>query len=77
MKVLAKYAGGIHGLIQAAIRSDGVLFMRFQDKTRYGYKYGPWKEKGNVGSVIPQTLQAGFSTLFKSDFPCRLPKGDR
>lgn len=75
MKVLAKYAGGIHSLVQASIRSDGVLSWNLMNKTPYGYKYGPWKEKGKVGSVIPQTLQAGFSTLFKSDFPCRLPKG--
>lgn len=80
-KAIQTYTGGINGLIEAAIREDGVLFKRYQDKTRYGYRWTGWKEKGNCDvNNIPKTIEAGFATLYKADpiydkslINCRLP----
>ena len=78
MKAIKKYTGGIHFLIQAAIAEDGRLFTRTQDKTRWGYSWGKWKEKGKLDvNNLPGTIPAGFSTLYPTskynDFGARLP----
>jgi len=79
MKAIKKYTGGIHGLVQAAVREDGVLFKRYQDKTPYGYRWGAWKREGVLDVAnLPSELSSGFSTLRPvtvcRDFGCRLPK---
>ena len=75
-KILATYKGGIHSLIHAAIRSDGALFKRHQRKTSYGYQWSAWRLEQFVSTEnIPLSLNAGFSTLFKTSSPekWRLP----
>jgi hypothetical protein len=63
-KAVRTYKGGIHGLIHAAILSDGVIFIRYQSKTAHGYRWGKWSAIGKCDpGQIPDTLSAGFSTL--------------
>lgn len=69
MKAIKKYSGGIHFLIQAAIREDGVLFTRTQTKTRYGRQWTPWRRRDQFNPTeLPSTVQSGFSTLH----PCTI-----
>ena len=77
-KAIKKYTGGIHGLIQAAVREDGALFMRFQNKTRWGYRWTAWKFVRQLDTAnLPESIEAGFSTLYwpsiYTDFNPRLP----
>lgn len=73
-KAIKTYAGGIHGLVEAAVRPDGALFKRYQDKTPWGYRWGAWKLSGSVDvNNLPATLPSGFSTLFPKAFNVRLP----
>jgi len=73
-KAIKAYAGGIHGLVHAAVRSDGALFKRYQDKTPYGYRWGAWKLSGSVDvNNLPATISSGFSTLYPTDRNFRLP----
>lgn len=63
-KAIATYAGGIHGLVHAAIRADGALFKRYQERTRYGYKWPAWKFIETIDPKnIPATISSGFSDL--------------
>lgn len=77
-KAIAKWKGGIHSLVEAALRGDGVLFNRYQNKTPYGYRWSAWKEAGKIDiNAIPETIPSGFATLRKpgmyNDFSARLP----
>lgn len=78
---LAIYAGGIHSRVEAAIRKDGQVFRRYQERGRWGYAWTPWRRKETVDvNNIPHSLESGFSTLRRVDsdpyrsFKCRLPK---
>lgn len=78
MKIVKKYAGGINFLAQAAIRADGALFMRVQERGPYGYKWSPWRLKRTIDPLNPpNTVAAGFANLYPvnryNDFGCRLP----
>lgn len=62
------YEGGIHGRKELAIRDDGALFERFQDKTIYGYRWSAWRATGEVlghneRANPEQFRSAGFSTM--------------
>ena len=77
-KAVKKYKGGVHSLIEAAVRGDGALFCRYQNKTMYGYRWSAWVKKGRLDVLnLPGTITAGFSELFPvdcyTDFACRLP----
>jgi len=68
-KAIALYEGGIHGLTERAIRDDGAVFVRYQDKTPWGYRWGAWKATGEVlghnQRNNPETMiEFGFSKLF-------------
>ena len=63
-KAIKTYTGGIHSLIQAAVREDGALFQRCQNRTPYGYRWSAWHCVGQVDAANPPaTIEAGFSTL--------------
>ena len=70
-KPIALYEGGITGLIEKAVRQDGTIFARYQNKTIYGYRWSAWKPEGKFTEEqienLPFQLEAGFSTLFKSE----------
>lgn len=77
-KAIAKWTGGRLARVEAALRSDGVLFKRYQERSAYGYRWGKWKESGRLDlAAIPGTLGAGFATLYPpdqyTDFNPRLP----
>lgn len=88
-KAIAIYTGGIHSLIQVAVRTDGVLFRRHQSKTRFGYAWGAWKSSGAILAAAdtppaeisgltratPDGANANASTLFnaKGEIRVRLP----
>lgn len=77
-KAIKTYTGGIHSLIQAAVREDGALFQRSQDRTPWGYRWSAWRfvRQLNVES-LPTEISAGFSTLrppsVYTAFKARLP----
>lgn len=48
LKAVKLFCGGIHGLQEIAVRSDGAVFKRYQDKGPYGYRWGAWKSQGRV-----------------------------
>lgn len=79
MTVIAKFVGGIHARVQVAVRHDGVVFQRFQNKTFRGYQWSKWQTRGTVDPFnVPSSMSSGFSTLyapdFYTDFNPRLPK---
>ena len=69
-KAIALYTGGIQSLTEVAIREDGRVFQRYQNRDpRYGYRWGAWKATGevlgeNARNNPEQSRSAGFSTLF-------------
>lgn len=72
-KAIALYTGGINFLVERAVREDGVVFQRLQDKhPRFGYRWGPWKTTGevygeNMRANPPASVVCGFATLFLRD----------
>ena len=67
-KAIALFNGGIHEGRQYAVREDGAVFKRFQEKhPRYGWRWGKWKATGEtLGENARQnldTMQSGFCTL--------------
>jgi hypothetical protein len=47
-KAIAIYTGGIQSQMQVAVRDDGTMFWRGQNKTRFGYSWSPWTATGEV-----------------------------
>lgn len=77
-KAIKTYTGGIHGLIQAAVREDGALFQRYQNKTPWGYRWTAWMLQGQLDPAnLPECIESGFSTLrppsIYQAFNARLP----
>jgi len=73
-KPIATWAGGIHSLTQFAARADGALFQRHQNRTPYGYRWGAWRQVGNVDTTaLPTSISAGFSNCYRSLVSARLP----
>jgi hypothetical protein len=79
-KAIKLYRGGISGLTEYAVREDGALFARFQDRGPRGYRWGAWKPRGKVDPKnLPAFIESGFSCLYPADptyNPCdkfRLP----
>lgn len=78
-KAIAKYSGGITGLVEIAIRADGQVFRRYQNKGAYGYCWTAWKAGETVDvENLPGSFTAGFGNAYPvrdsySDFKCRLP----
>jgi len=71
-KAVAIFTGGIHSLTQYAVRDDGAVFKRFQEKHfRYGYRWTSWTATGEtMGHNAQQAtteLQSGFSTLRRAE----------
>ena len=68
-KAIALYEGGIHYRIEKAVREDGVVFERAQEKDpRYGYKWTRWQATGtrlgdNEKHNPEPSIPAGFSIL--------------
>ena len=78
MKAIAKYAGGFTFKAQAAVRADGAIFRRVQEKTAWGYRWTAWRKSGSCDPASPpETIPCGFSDLrrptFYTDFNPRLP----
>lgn len=68
-KAIKTYAGGINFKAQAAIRADGVIFMRVQERTRFGLNWTPWKERGVCDPANPPaTIPCGFSDLRPANY---------
>lgn len=76
-KAIKVYKGGIHSLIEAAVRADGAEFRRYQNKTLFGYRWTAWRATGMQHDVtnLPTSLSAGFSTMYPPQCPrnVRLP----
>lgn len=67
-KAIKLYRGGVHGLVEYAVREDGALFSRFQDRGPYGYRWGAWRASGRMDpNSLPPCIESGFSTLYPSD----------
>lgn len=70
-KAIAIFTGGITELRQAAIRDDGAVFIRMQERTRFGLSWSAWRATGEVlGENSRQgmaEIQCGFATLRKAD----------
>lgn len=66
-KAIAIYKGGIHGLIEYAVREDGQMFARYQDRGPYGYRWGSWREKEKIDvAALPASIESGFSLLHRA-----------
>lgn len=68
-KAIALYQGGIHNLVEVAVRTDGRVFERWQSKGMYGYQWSAWKATSetmgeNMRANPPTSRSAGFSTLW-------------
>ena len=64
-KAVALYTGGIHSLVEVAVREDGRVFQRYQSKGRYGYTWSRWAGRETVDvATLPATRPSGFATLF-------------
>lgn len=68
-KAIAVYEGGIHNRIEKAVREDGQMFERHQEKTRFGYRWSAWRRFGeplgdNARKNLETSMSAGFSTLY-------------
>ena len=79
-KAIATYSGGHYTAIQMAVREDGVLFERHEEKSRYthGYQWTKWKHNGWVKiDAIPEAMYeyASGREISKDDSPgnYRLP----
>lgn len=71
-KIRSSYHGGIHSGIQLAIADEtGTVYIRMQDKTQWGWQYGPWHVCGNFDQLNPLTVECGFSTLRRDATPAR------
>ena len=66
-KAKAIFTGGIHNLMQLAVREDGLAFRRHQKNTHFGYRWGAWKATGETYGenrlAATDEIVAGFSTL--------------
>jgi len=76
MKAIATYEGGMQSLIEVAIAENNVIYIRFQERTQYGYQFGKWMITGNSEGKIPLTIEVGFSVVRKNSEPrkFRLPE---
>jgi hypothetical protein len=67
-KAIAIFTGGIQNIRQVAIREDGVVFSRGQERDpRYGYRWSAWRATGetmgeNARQGIGQ-MDCGWDTL--------------
>jgi hypothetical protein len=60
-KCIAAWHGGINFIMQYAASDGGVLYKRFQERSRYGVKWGKWQYAGTVDiRQLPSTIPAGF-----------------
>lgn len=67
-KAVAVFEGGITERRQAAVREDGAVFTRWQERDpRYGYKWGKWRRTGQTLGhnelAMTDVLQNGFAEL--------------
>lgn len=68
-RAIGLYAGGVHALTEVAVRADGTVFQRWQEKdVRYGYRWTRWSATGevlgeNARASLPASRSAGFSML--------------
>lgn len=70
-KAVAIFTGGITELRQYAIREDGAVFKRFQEKhPRFGYRWTTWTATGEVVGDNARNgmteMQSGFCTLHRA-----------
>ena len=68
-KAIQAWRGGTHSLIELAVRTDGTLFRRVQNKSaRYGYTRGVWKQIENIYiKNLPRSINQGFSKCQRAD----------
>lgn len=70
-KAIAIFTGGITELRQRAVREDGAVFARSQERDpRYGYRWTAWRATGealgaNAAANIGE-MGAGFATLHRA-----------
>lgn len=76
-KAIAIFVGGIQELRQVAVREDGAVFKRFQEKDpRFGYRWSAWKPTGEVLGENARNgiedMPSGFCTLHRASpkSPC-------
>lgn len=72
LKAVKRYYGGIHYLTDTAVREDGVVFNRVQEKTHVGYRWTSWKMTGEVWTAEklanpPATVAVGFADVSSKD----------
>jgi putative SOS response-associated peptidase YedK len=73
-KAVATYQGGIHGQVQVAVREDGAVFRRYQNRTIYGYRWGAWTKGETVDATNPpETFINARRTNEYNQFNARLP----
>jgi hypothetical protein len=65
-KPVAAFEGGIHARTQVAVRADGRAFQRWQERGMRGYVWSRWTEMKEAFQEIPQSIEAGFSTLYRA-----------
>ena len=70
-RAIALFTGGIHEGRQYAIREDGAVFKRFQERhPAYGWRWTRWIATGEtLGENARQnldTVQSGFCTLYRA-----------
>ena len=71
-KAIAIFTGGVTELRQAAIRTDGAVFTRIQDRDpRFGFRWSAWNATGEVLGENSRnnldTVDCGFASLRKAD----------
>ncbi len=66
-KAIAIFTGGVTELRQAAIREDGAVFTRGQNRTRFGYQWSAWRATGEIlghnARAATAEIACGFATL--------------
>jgi len=70
-RAIALFTGGIHEGRQYAVRVDGAVFKRFQEKHhRYGWRWTKWTGTGETlgenARYNLDTMQSGFCTLHRA-----------
>jgi len=68
-KAVALYEGGITERREVAVREDGAVYSRGQERhPRFGYRWSAWAPTGRTLDVaaLPEVVSAGFADLRRS-----------
>lgn len=53
--ILAGFTGDYTGQVHYAQRADGVWFVRYQNRTPWGYRWSAWRRGGEPSGYVSQT----------------------